>query len=563
MKKIKQWYKNLRFRNKVLISHIAVSLVPVIILGVFCYGQTRKQLIEREKEVLEESLHQGISGLDNTLNSYKNFMDSLVWNDSLKQALNETYESNLQMYIAYRDIIDPTIQNINRLNPSIESVTIYGSNETLYPHGTNFMPLSEITVDMNFLKDSRIYWLAQKPDSLDMYCKIYSRDKAEQNIVHMGVNYKNTFGFLEGIFEDDFGILIEDKEGNPVFSYLTPKEGNVQETAEEIRGEKKYVVKETDLDMCDWDILLYRPVKAISASARSITALILTVICLCIGLIIIFSFLLAGSVVKPLGILVKNIQQVEHGKLEADIKEESNDEIGHLIRSFRKMVNRLDYMVNEVYQSKIMQQEYEMKALQAQINPHFLYNSLSLINWKAIMAEQEEISEMAQLLSTFYRTTLNKGKNVTTVKGEWDNTCSYCKIQSIMHSEKIKMDMQIDENILKYEMLNLLLQPLVENAIIHGLDHKETEGEKNLKISAYESGDNLIFEILDNGCGMSEEVLENILTAETKGYGVQNVHHRVQLYYGQNYGLLYKSRLKEGTQVQLKIPKNKDNGGKD
>lgn len=563
MKKIKQWYKNLRFRNKVLISHIAVSLVPVIILGVFCYGQTRKQLIEREKEVLEESLHQGLSGLDNTLNSYKNFMDSLVWNDSLKQALNETYESNLQMYMAYRDIIDPTIQNIKRLNPSIESVTIYGSNETLYPHGTNFMPLSEITVDMDFLKDSKIYWLAHKPDSLDMYCKIYSRDKAEQNIVHMGVNYKNTFGFLEGIFEDDFGILIEDKERNPVFSYLTPKEGNVRETAEEIRGEKKYVVKETALDMCDWDILLYRPVKVISASARSITALILTVICLCIGLIIIFSFLLAGSVVKPLGILVKNIQQVEHGKLEADIKEESNDEIGHLIRSFRKMVNRLDYMVNEVYQSKIMQQEYEMKALQAQINPHFLYNSLSLINWKAIMAEQEEISEMAQLLSTFYRTTLNKGKNVTTVKGEWDNTCSYCKIQSIMHSEKIKMDMQIDENILKYEMLNLLLQPLVENAIIHGLDHKETEGEKNLKISAYESGDNLIFEILDNGCGMSEEVLENILTAETKGYGVQNVHHRVQLYYGQNYGLLYKSRLKEGTQVQLKIPKSKDNGGKD
>lgn len=102
------------------------------------------------------------------------------------------------------------------------------------------------------------------------------------------------------------------------------------------------------------------------------------------------------------------------------------------------MVDRLNYMVNENYKSRIAQKEYEMKALQAQINPHFLYNSLSLINWKAIMAGQEEISQMAQLLSTFYRTTLNKGKNITTVKGEWDNTCSYVQIQNLMHSGKMQ-----------------------------------------------------------------------------------------------------------------------------
>lgn len=120
-----------------------------------------------------------------------------------------------------------------------------------------------------------------------------------------------------------------------------------------------------------------------------------------------------------------------------------------------------------------------MKALQAQINPHFLYNSLSLINWKAIMADQQEISEMAQLLSTFYRTTLNKGKSVTTVKGEWDNTSSYIRIQSIMHSGKFQVEQQVEESMMKYEMLNLILQPLVENAIGHGLDHKEGRDRKS------------------------------------------------------------------------------------
>lgn len=177
--------------------------------------------------------------------------------------------------------------------------------------------------------------------------------------------------------------------------------------------------------------------------------------------------------------LVENIEQIELGSMSVDVVNESQDEIGHLFRSFKRMMERLNDMINQVYQSRILQQQYEMKALQAQINPHFLYNSLSLINWKAIMAEQTEISEMAQLLSTFYRTTLNKGKNTISVKGEWDNTCSYVKIQQMLHSGKFEAVLEIDENILNYHMINLLLQPLVENAIIHGLDHKETEGKKD------------------------------------------------------------------------------------
>lgn len=198
-----------------------------------------------------------------------------------------------------------------------------------------------------------------------------------------------------------------------------------------------------------------------------------------------------------------------------------------------------------------------MKALQAQINPHFLYNSLSLINWKAIMAGQEEISQMAQLLSTFYRTTLNKGKNITTVKGEWDNTCSYVQIQNLMHSGKMRVETRIDPEMLEYEMLNLLLQPLVENAVIHGLDHKTEAGEKILRVRGELREGELIFTVEDNGCGMEENVLKNILAADAGGYGVQNVQHRIQLYYGPEYGLSYESKINEGTRALLRIPARK------
>ena len=238
-----------------------------------------------------------------------------------------------------------------------------------------------------------------------------------------------------------------------------------------------------------------------------------------------------------------------------DIQGDDKDEIGRLISRFGEMVRRLDCMVNEVYKSKIAQQQYELRALQAQINPHFLYNSLSLINWKAIMAGQEEIGEMSRLLSTFYRTTLNKGRNVTRVKGEWDNTCSYARIQNLLHSGRLVLNMELEEGMEEYEILNLLLQPLVENAIVHGLDHKTDEGEKVLKVTGRQEGEHLVFVVQDNGCGIPAPVLADILTTQSSGYGVQNVHHRIQLYYGSDYGLVFESSPGKGTRVTVTIPR--------
>lgn len=557
-KKIKRWYKNLKFQRKVLLGYIAVGLIPVIILGIFSYAQVRHLLIEREKQALDETLKQNVTALEGSMTSYKNFMDSLVWNTNLQQAVTEQYETNLQMYLTYRDVIDPMISNIKNINPSVERITIYTSNESIYPHGDNLRPVSEIEVQAEELKDSRIHWKYSDEDKLELYCKFYSENKSEQNIVYMKISDKQTLSNLKVLFQEDYGIFIMDENNDTVFSYLAGHESVGKQfnilKKEEIIQSGKYVIKEAQIELCKWEIVLYRPIGVISDAARSITVLVLFVVIICAFLTILASSVLSRSVVRPLEKLINSIEQVEAGNLLVEIEEESTDEIGNLILSFSRMVKQLNYLINEVYQSKITQQEYEMKALQAQINPHFLYNSLSLINWKAIIAEQEEISEMAQLLSTFYRTTLNKGRNVTTVKGEWDNTCSYIRIQRMMHSGKFEADMEMEDSILEYEVLNLLLQPLVENAIMHGLDHKETRGTKSLIVRGWQEMDVLIFEISDNGRGMQKDIVDNILTAQTSGYGVQNVHHRIQLYYGEIYGLVYESEWNVGTTVRLTIP---------
>ena len=549
VKKFKQWYKNLKIRKKVLLIQIIVSMIPVIILGVFAYVQTRKLLIDREKETMEAVLHQNVSTLDYTLFSYQNYMENMIWDERLKRAVTDEYENNYQMYLMYTDIIDPMFANVEAQNPDIEQITIYGNNETLYPHGTNYLPLDDISIDVEHMKASKVYWVSDGRKTLELYCKMYTGNTDNTDVIYMKVDYERTFENLTSLFEGKYKICMTDQDGNIVFSF-----DNLEKSGKN-SPDAQMVKKEETLTIQIWKAQLYRPVKEITASARSITFLVIIVVILCIILISCFSIVLSKSVTKPLRNLLENIQKIGYGKLETDINEESQDEIGQVIKSFRQMVERLDYMVKEVYQSKIDQQKYEMKALQNQINPHFLYNSLSLINWTAIMHDETEISEMAQLLSTFYRTTLNKGKNVISIKGEWDNTCSYMKIQNMMHSGRLELETCIDENMFKYEILNLILQPLVENAIVHGLDHKVGDEQKKLTVTGEEKEDCLLFKVCDNGCGMSEETKEMILTTKTSGYGVQNVHQRIVLYYGEGYGLQYESKENEGTVVEVKIPK--------
>ncbi|NLI90392.1 MAG: sensor histidine kinase, partial [Epulopiscium sp.] len=309
------------------------------------------------------------------------------------------------------------------------------------------------------------------------------------------------------------------------------------------------------LEASNWTSYLYRPIQVVSGPANKITLIVFTIIICCIIIILFVSYYLSSVLVRPLERLSNNMQQIESGDLTITVTDNSKDEIGHLIRSFGQMVNQLKYLIDEVYKGKITQQEYEMKALQSQINPHFFYNSLSLINSKAIMAGEEDISQMTQFLSTFYRTTLNKGKSIISIEDEWTNVVSYIHIQRMMHSNSFDAYYEIDENILNYTMPNLVLQPLVENAIEHGLDHKLTSGRAILNISGKQSDGNIVFLVSDNGPGMEAGLLENILNEETSGYGVQNVHRRIQLYYGENYGLSYDSSPDKGTRVTLTIPK--------
>ncbi len=242
-------------------------------------------------------------------------------------------------------------------------------------------------------------------------------------------------------------------------------------------------------------------------------------------------------------------------KLEVGITSTREDEIGSLIRSYNHMMKRIQELIQENYQTKILQKEFEMKALQAQINPHFLYNSLSIINWKAIEANEKEISRITLTLSSFYRTTLNRGKTMNTIRNAVENIQSYLAIQLCMHDDNFIVHYDIDESTFEYYIPALIFQPFVENALEHGLDIKE-DPDHQMWIAIKQDEKDILIDISDNGEGMSEEEAAQILNYDAKGYGVKNVNDRLRLHYGEMYHIDVESVPNVKTTIHIRIPKS-------
>ena len=237
---------------------------------------------------------------------------------------------------------------------------------------------------------------------------------------------------------------------------------------------------------------------------------------------------------------------------------EDQDEIGQLVENYNIMVERINDLMTEQTKTAEKLKVSEVKALQAQINPHFLYNMLDMINWLAKSGQQEKVSEAIQTLSKFYKLTLSK-KNITIPVGEELRHVSlYAMLQNMRFENKIEFIIDVPDEIMEYEIPKLVLQPIVENAILHGIFEKESKSG-NIVIMAWMEGGDIVFTVSDTGMGIPPERLETILdgTEESEhgsNIGIYNTHMRLRYLYGETYGLHYESDYGQGTEVQVRIP---------
>ncbi|MDD3123527.1 MAG: sensor histidine kinase, partial [Candidatus Izemoplasmatales bacterium] len=265
------------------------------------------------------------------------------------------------------------------------------------------------------------------------------------------------------------------------------------------------------------------------------------------------------KIANPLKELEKTMRKIEQSDylLVETVDIGSQKEVASLSNSFNLMMKRIKELMDRVVIEQNSQRESELKALQNQINPHFLYNTLDSIVWLIENDKNKEASQMVVALAKLFRISISRGRNIITIRDEIEHAKSYLIIQSFRYSDAFKYEFDVEDEVLEYTTMKLILQPLIENAIYHGLKNRIDEGF--IKIGAHRVGDKVVFTISDNGYGMKEEKI-NQLYMNFKdpnlndGVGLKNVYLRLVLYYGQDADLQIESELDEGTTIKITIP---------
>ena len=556
MKKLLHWFNGIKLRYKLAIFYSLFCFLPVMLLFWLSFLQMRSIIDDKGKMNLQSYLQQSVSSMDRTLDGYNSLSDYIAFDRTLAEVFSMEYGTPYEQYEQLTQKVDPILRTASYFHGGMQQITIYTDNG-MVKHDTTVAPVSEIEETdwyQKTLEHPGLNWFANyQEETLFSARKLaFSGAREGVNILYMDVDYQKLFTPYAETLISECGLYITDQDGKLVFeeSRFSGKNQNYDLTYSEFleqrdRGSTDYIILCEQSNTTGWTVWLYQPVGLAGEAMRPIGVMAGVTILICIFAAVLAYFITSGMVSSRIERLTHFMQEVQEGSMDMQMESDDRDEIGMLYRGFGSMMKRIRTLINEVYLSKITQKEAELKALQAQVNPHFLYNTLSLINWKALAAGEEDISRMTLALSTFYRTALNRGRNVLQVETELSNTRAYLEIQSMLHDGDFDYEIEAQTEILQCESLNLILQPLVENAIHHGIEEK-TDGRGKITVRGWKEDNCVWFMVEDNGVGMEQEVADKILTMESKGYGVRNVDERIRLCYGEKYAMKVESVVGKG-----------------
>lgn len=559
MRRLLQTFKNMKYRNKLTILLVVASLVPMTVLAMYSHGRMSTFLRQNEIEDMQSILDQARENIDSQIEIYASLINYLTYSPDIEEIIEEKDLDNYEAYEKYTQVADPLLSVPKSYHDAINSIQLFADSIQV-EHEYTLVPLENLSREWWSAKlcdDVRIQWIVDEEyQEIAAVRQIYD-GKVLEAVLCVTLDYDKIFQPLSNIISQDSGGLIADGEDHILFfrnslDSLPAEAGSLQEIWGRI-GEDCEYIESIDEDT-GWSFYLYKSRRSISGSVFRILLEEIPLIMFCVLIIFFLGMSFSKLFTRKIEELTENIDRVNHGSREVTVFSDSEDEVGILIRSFRKMMDEINRLIDEVYVNKIALKESEMKALQAQINPHFLYNSLSVINWMAIRSSQKEISRVTLALSTFYRTALSRGEDMVTVENCIRNIEAYLEIQLVMHDHDFAVEWTVDDSVKNEKLPKLLLQPVVENALEHGLDEKE-EGDKKLKLSFLDTGNEVVIQVQDNGAGMSQEKAETLVTYQAEGYGLKNVNDRICLLYGEEYAIRIISSPGEGTEVTMRFPK--------
>ncbi|RAW12852.1 sensor histidine kinase [Paenibacillus taichungensis] len=544
---IKSKFNDIRFRNKLLLSHLVIALIPILLLGLLSFIQSYRIQMKELRSEAEASLEQVSNIMDYKINRYNTLSEFMVLNRDLSQIFTKDYEENYyNMYLDFRDILEPLISNIRLMDDDIEDITFYTSGELLGIRN-NILPIGDLKSKSWYDGFRGRRWIVDG-EKLYLVQELISNPK-DSNFMVISIQHDSIFADLDNLSEH-VAVYIEDAKQHVIF----------QENHEYAAVAASSKVEESgDLSLSrslannGWTIHYNLLNTNAYANAMSIFQITLFVIFLSLIITFLLIYVISNNFTQRIIHIKNKVDKVERNNLDVIIRSSSRDEFGELTNGIGKMLTRINSLISQVYHAEIAKKESEYNKLISQINPHFLYNTLSFIRWRAEKKADIETSYMVSALARFYRTTLNQGKLMATIESEVQHIKAYLDLQLIMNEGRFDVDYYINDEVLHAEVIHFILQPIVENAIKHGFVEADAI-HYHIHIAVSRAEEGIILTVRDNGVGMTPVQTAGLLTGENGGCGVRNVNDRIKLYYGRDYGLVIHSEPGSGTEVSIVLP---------
>lgn len=552
---MKKTNKSAGVQYKLIFYYALFALLPMFLIAVFTYGNTKKIQLERLYEELSYQMEHTIKNLDEKANNYYAVSNMFYMDNTLQSYLTADYSQR-----GYEDLysyVDDLFSNIKTFNPDITKISVYTSNRTL--------PQDEY------------YFYLLDPENLPDWCQTTGNGGVMhmQNTGNGTISFTRKLNFYESgqyqifvymeITEDYLNQMLGlgDEE---ITMVLLNDAGEIQASNHpELIGKnmasinlEKQIFMKNNTAYCGQlqmftDSRRYDKEAGLAAS-RIFFAFFVSAV-LALAAIYLYSRSFRNKVDK----VRQGAKSIGEGKLDYRIFLSENgrgrDELDEIADSVNQMGEQIHTLIEESYKKELDRKISELNLLQEQINPHFLYNALSSISVLAMGNGDKVASRAILYLSDFYRITLSKGKQDITIREELNLLESYLKIQRMRFGDSIEVEYELDESLLDVHVVKLTLQPIVENAIHHGRD--DDSEVFHILIRLFEEQEKTVFEVIDDGCGMDPEKLmelQNSMNHSEGGYGLRNVNIRIKLQYGPQYGVYIESERGFGTKIRIEFP---------
>lgn len=582
-------YRDMPIRIKLISVLFIQILIPLVLIGYLSYKNSEGIIKENATDYSRDILNLIQLRLDDYIDNLTEISQDLLYEDKIYDVLKSgiSVDDPLRRY-EYEDTVNSHLKMVVISRPEIKSLCIYANDGRTFYQDDNTREVGlresipyKVMLDKARLKKGKPYFhiVAENKRVKEIYLarQINDTDRFnELGLLVMRVKkelideaYQGLTGNLQNIaiLSTDMELIASrdyddmSRRSEVLFDKIT---GDLGEKIDEKAG---VFISYTTMKKTGWKIVVYAALNELYKDASMLRRNIIMLCTVVIAMLAILTMFIAMDIVKPLNQLVDGMKMVQSGESSVHIQVDREDELGFLNRAFNEMSSEIHHLVNWVYREQLTRKEAELKALQSQINPHFLFNTLEAINWMARLNNIPEISSTVSDLSELMEASIGRDDRLISVKEEFTYVDKYISLQKRRFGDKIELIKNVQPDVNNIKIPRLLIQPLIENAVYHGLEGMRGKGV--ITINAKKQNDSITIEVLDNGNGMAKEDLQllnerlamdndtyfrNLSARRSGSIGIENVNRRIKLFYGEGYGLRIESETGKYTKAEVTVP---------